>query len=98
MTRGSLEDQPRADSDRARLIGQETDPRARTALLIEREVRRLIRHVVDEQRRIPVVLQDSEAEIDQVVRRQLRIEREDVLRERTADVTAECADVDRAEA
>src|SRR3954447_5677835 len=77
---------PRTDADRARLIRQIADTRTRAALLIERQERALIGQVVDEQRRVPAILQDADAQIDDVVRRQFRIEGERVLRKRTADI------------
>src|SRR3954449_5947446 len=77
---------PRTDADRARLIRQIADTRTRAALLIERQERALIGQVVDEQRGVPAILQDADAQIDDVVRRQFRIECERVLRERAADV------------
>src|SRR5687767_9947335 len=81
----ALERDARAHTDRAWLIGEVADARARTALLIQRQERALVGDVVDEERRVPVVPQDAEAEVKDVVRRQLRIERERALRERAAD-------------
>src|SRR5258707_781209 len=76
----------RRDADRPGLVGQEADPGAGSALLVEGQQRRLVGHVVDEDRRVPAVLEDADPEVDDVVRRQFRIEGEGVLRVRAADV------------
>src|SRR5258705_3773363 len=80
------ENEARPDADGAGLVREEADARARAALLIESQIGRLVRDVVDEQRRVPLILQETDAQVHDVVRRQLRIERERVLRVRTADV------------
>src|SRR5581483_5535308 len=84
-----------ADSDGAGLIRHVTDARAEAALAIERETRLLVREVVHEERRIPLPFQNAEADIHDVVRRQLRIERERVLRQRPADRSLERRQADR---
>src|SRR5437868_3229274 len=79
----------RSDSKGAGLIREEPDARACAALLIEPQKRRLVRGIVDEHGRVPVLEQHADAHIDDVIRRQLRIERECALRERSADRSLE---------
>ena len=52
--------EPRRDPERPRLIGQVTDARARSALLVEGEERPLVGQVVAEERDVPLPAQDAE--------------------------------------
>src|SRR5438270_8179704 len=65
-----------AHSISARLIRQESDARSRAALLIESKQRGFVRGIVDIEGRVPPILQDTDPEVDDVVRRKLRIEGE----------------------
>src|SRR5215212_11664148 len=98
LRENTLEVEPRAHADRPRLVRQIRNARAAAALDVQREVRPFVRDVVDEQRRVEAAVQNADPQVDQVVRRQLRIERERVLRVRPADVARERSDVHRAEA
>src|ERR1700682_430673 len=68
------------DPHRPRLVGQIADARPRTALLIQRKEGILVGDVVDEEGRVPAILQDADAQIQDVIGRQLRVERVRVLR------------------
>ena len=52
---GELEIDARRDAERARLVRQVADAGARSALLVERQQRALVGHVVDEERRVPLL-------------------------------------------
>src|ERR1051325_3022449 len=95
LRENTLEVHARGDAERARLIRQERNARAVSALDVQRQERALVGHVVDEEGHVPLSAQHAQAQIDEVVGRQQRIERERVLRVRSADVAGERGDVDR---
>src|SRR5258708_5448338 len=65
----------RTDADRPRLVGQIAHPCPRSALLIQCQKSPLVGDVVDEKRRIPTVLEDADAQVQDVVARHLRVAR-----------------------
>src|SRR5712691_3838025 len=75
----------RTDAERPGLVGQVTYACAESTLSVQRQQGLLVGQVVDEECRVPSAFEDPEAQVDDVIRRQLRIECESVLRERTAD-------------
>src|SRR6185503_14707095 len=94
--------EPQRQPHGAGLVGQVSHTRPCPTLAVEREECPLVRQVVHEQPHVPAGLPHTEAHVEQRVRREQRIELEDVLRERTADrratfVHLELGHVDRAE-
>src|SRR5688572_9107094 len=85
LMRRSADVDARRDAEGAGLVDQEADAGARSALLIEGEPGLLVEKVVDEHGDIPSAVQETEAEVRDVIRRQFGIEGEGALGERTAD-------------
>ena len=89
---------PRGDAESAGLVDQEADARPGAAFLVESETGLLVEQVVNERRELPSTAQESEAQVGDVVGRQLRVEPEGALGQRTADrVRAERIEVHEAE-
>src|SRR5688500_5204355 len=82
------------EAERPRLVGEVADARTQPTLAIQREQRPLVGDVVDEGREIPVRARHADAEVHEVVRRELGIELEHRRRQRPADrVRAEGVEV-----
>src|SRR5437867_8449384 len=77
---------PRTDANRSGLVGKVRDTGAKSSLPVQREKRLLVGEVVDEEGSVPLPFQDAQPQVDDVVRRHLRIEGDEILRVRTADI------------
>src|SRR2546421_372493 len=77
--------EPQRHSQGPRLVGQEAYPGACAALTVEREECPLIRQVVGEQPNLPTAPSQSDADIDQRIRRELWLEREERIPQWPAD-------------
>src|SRR5262250_1157836 len=70
--------------DGARLVREIPDARTAAALVVERKLSGLVAEVVDVHRGLPAIRLQPEAEVDQRIARQLRVEVDLVHRERAA--------------
>src|SRR5256885_10082541 len=77
--------EPQRHACGARLVRQKADARPLPALAVQRQVRSLVRQVIDEQRDFPTRASHADPRIREAVARQQRIERERVLGEWAAD-------------
>jgi hypothetical protein len=74
------------DTDGQRLVGQVSDSRQRATLLVEGELRILVRDGVDVERDIPAFVANSDSGVRNGLRLHQRIESEEVLGIRSANI------------
>src|SRR2546428_1321193 len=72
-------------SHRSRLVSQVAHAGASAPLPVQGEQGPLVGHVVEEDRNLPVLTGQADAQVEKIVSRQLRIEREQGIRQRPAD-------------
>src|SRR6266568_4413941 len=68
--------EPQRRPERARLVGEEADARAGAALPVQAEEGPLVEDVVDEHRELPALAGEADAQVGEVVCRELRVEPE----------------------